>query len=658
MNDCEWARRISWTVDNSSAGNPFLEEEQTQQKQEEFMEAVEQELVRVGEWYKDKVTALEARVRQLDDEEGLEGEAALSGSAGAEVVSALHLEAVRLTEFVILNVEALRKIVKKMDKQCGTSYQKVFVEKSLKQSPLATKASDQPFNGERARACRRALEELVSPERIQELRSQAMESGGVGLSTKHWSLTRTLVSICCALMAFAMSQNSVPLAKAQRCLGLMIFTVVMWVSEAAPFEATAMLVAPLAAALDVMDGSKEDQAKKLLASVFNESLYLVLSGFTMSSIFSKCQLDCRAAALLQQSLGHRPFLFMLAIMWLGVGLSALLSNVTAPLLLVEVLKPLLRDMPTDSRYSRALLLGLAFACNVGGMMTPISSPQNVASLQALRQHGRDITWSEWLYLSIPFCTLAVLVCWLLLLVVYRFDLSESEALRLQRPGSPSSSKIPAVIFDQEELSYGKMAGLVGALATLAAFAYAPAAQEVGGTSSVALLFVALSLGAGGISRETFNSYNWHLLFLIGGGSALGLAVQESGLLDLLTDAVQRQLSSSPWLLIVELTLVIVGATTFVSHTVAALVLMPLVVQLGEEAGVERIAVLLGAFACSTACALPMTSFPNVNSLMAADDLGKPWLSVKNFLVAGIPTTITLAVLLVTAGYLIGAWALG
>ena len=96
---------------------------------------------------------------------GLEGEAALSGSAGAEVVSQLHLEAVRLTEFVILNVEALRKIVKKMDKprpevvswalkefwtqprQCGTSYQKIFVEKSLKKSPLATKASDQPFNG-------------------------------------------------------------------------------------------------------------------------------------------------------------------------------------------------------------------------------------------------------------------------------------------------------------------------------------------------------------------------------------------------------------------------------------------------------------------------------------------------------------------------------
>ena len=62
------------------------------------------------------------------------------------------LEAVRLTEFVLLNVEALRKIVKKMDKtepeelrpgiscnthellklrQCGTSWQKAGVGSKL-----------------------------------------------------------------------------------------------------------------------------------------------------------------------------------------------------------------------------------------------------------------------------------------------------------------------------------------------------------------------------------------------------------------------------------------------------------------------------------------------------------------------------------------------
>ena len=38
-----------------------------------------------------------------------------------------------------------------------------------------------------------------------------------------------------------------------------------------------------------------------------------------------------------------------------------------------------------NRYSKALLLGLAFACNFGGVMTPISSLQNVIAVQKLQE---------------------------------------------------------------------------------------------------------------------------------------------------------------------------------------------------------------------------------------------------------------------------------
>lgn len=37
------------------------------------------------------------------------------------------------------------------------------------------------------------------------------------------------------------------------------------------------------------------------------------------------------------------------------------------------------------RFSKALLLGLAYACNYGGMMTPISSMQNVLAVAYLQQ---------------------------------------------------------------------------------------------------------------------------------------------------------------------------------------------------------------------------------------------------------------------------------
>lgn len=42
-------------------------------------------------------------------------------------------------------------------------------------------------------------------------------------------------------------------------------------------------------------------------------------------------------------------------------------------------------MDTLFRFSKTLLLGLAYACNYGGMMTPISSMQNVLAVSYLQQ---------------------------------------------------------------------------------------------------------------------------------------------------------------------------------------------------------------------------------------------------------------------------------
>lgn len=282
-------------------------------------------------------------------------------------------------------------------------------------------------------------------------------------------------------------------------------------------------------------------------------------------------------------------------------------------------------------------------------MTPISSPQNVAAIQAIEAAGGTIGWATWLTISIPFCTISILTAWALLLTVYRFDRSADEAARDNSGGAPPL-RIPAVVFEKEELTSSKIASLIGASATLATFACAPATALLGGTPPVALTSVALALGSGAVSRQTFNSYSWHLLFLIGGGSSLGLAVRKSGLLDAIAESVKRQLDNSPWILVMELVLMLICTTTFVSHTVSALVLMPLVVELGTSAGIPEQAVVVGAFACSAACSLPISSFPNVNSAMALDDHGKPWLTVKNYLRAGIPITIANGILLSTVAY--------
>lgn len=66
-------------------------------------------------------------------------------------------------------------------------------------------------------------------------------------------------------------------------------------------------------------------------------------------------------------------------------------------------------------------------------------------------------------------------------------------------------------------------------------------------------YPSLPLPSGFLHKDDFNALPWHLLALIAGGNALGLAVHESGLLEELVSLAFSTLDEeSPWLLTVEL----------------------------------------------------------------------------------------------------------
>lgn len=45
-------------------------------------------------------------------------------------------------------------------------------------------------------------------------------------------------------------------------------------------------------------------------------------------------------------------------------------------------QPILRTLPSKAPFSKSLILGIALASNIGGMASPISSPQNLSKLVA------------------------------------------------------------------------------------------------------------------------------------------------------------------------------------------------------------------------------------------------------------------------------------
>ena len=108
--------------------------------------------------------------------------------------------------------------------------------------------------------------------------------------------------------------------------------------------------------------------------------------------------------------------------------------------------------------------------------------------------------------------------------------------------------------------------------------------------------------------------------------------------------------ASTWLLTIELVAAVLLMTTFISHTVAAIVAMPLTATIGAAAGAPARVVFCCALTCSAAMALPMSSFPNVNSLLAEDDYGRAYLSAADFVKVGLPASLGMAALCATLGF--------
>lgn len=171
--------------------------------------------------------------------------------------------------------------------------------------------------------------------------------------------------------------------------------------------------------------------------------------------------------------------------------------------------------------------------------------------------------------------------------------------------------------------------------------------------TVAVLPVIVLFGSGILNKQDLNHFSWHLILLIGGGSVLGAAVNSSRLLHIISHAVSPYLMSSElWITTCLVLCLVFIITTFVSHTVAALILTPLIYQIGVKAGEVQLVLMAATLMMSGTMSLPMSSFPNINSLLVDDDFNRPFLRPKDFIMHGTVISIAMFVLLNTGGYVI------
>lgn len=138
-----------------------------------------------------------------------------------------------------------------------------------------------------------------------------------------------------------------------------------------------------------------------------------------------------------------------------------------------------------------------------------------------------------------------------------------------------------------------------------------------------------------------------------GGIALGKAIESSGLLRTFVDNITPLLFSiSAFQCLLLVTGIVVVITSFISHTVGALIILPVVAEIGINLPdhAPRTLVMASALMCSGGMCLPVSSFPNMNAISLEDPMGSPWLDVQDFLLVGLISSIISWLAVVSIGY--------
>ncbi|KAK4555512.1 low-affinity phosphate transporter [Recurvomyces mirabilis] len=460
------------------------------------------------------------------------------------------------------------------------------------------------------------------------------------LSSTFWVLVA-----CCAIFAVLLGVRFMEKPEQQNCLALIIFVSLLWATEAIPLFVTSLLVPFLVVVLQVVRQddkpharlSSKAAASYVFASMWTPVIMLLLGGFTIAAALSKYNIAKMMATFVLSKAGTKPRTVLLASMGIATFSSMWISNVAAPVLCYSIVQPILRNLPSDSDMSKALLLGIALASNMGGAASPIASPQNLIALQNMEpQPG----WLIWFFIALPVCIISILLIWLLLLVTFRPGRNTTIV-----PIRPMKDKFTGI---QWFIS-------IVTLATIILWCLSHQLEGVFGDMGViAIIPIALFFGTGILTKEDFNNFLWTIIILAAGGLALGKAVNSSGLLTTIAISITQKVDGlSLYSVTCVFAALIAVVATFISHTVAALIILPLVkeVGLGMADPHPNLLVMASVLMASAAMGLPTSGFPNMTAIMMEDpQTGQRYLQVRHFLTRGVPSSLMAYVVIITVGY--------
>lgn len=381
-------------------------------------------------------------------------------------------------------------------------------------------------------------------------------------------------------------------------LFLMFFAIGLWLTEAIPpFSVGLFILAFLVFALgNPWFNSEPVEIAKYVQTFSSSVIWLMLGGFLLASALTKTDLDSKLFQFTLRISGTTPRRILLGLMATTMVASMLMSNTATTAMVVAATMPLLTKLGKGAGLTRALLVGIPLAASVGGMGTIIGSPPNLIAAGALENVGSGIDFLGWMLYGFP---LAVFLNAVGYFALARIFLGDNQPLSVDSL-APSDEQDPAAA----SRLHKAIVIVVLAVTLLLWMTSSLHHLSVSAVSAIPIVFLTMF---GVLDAKDVRELPWDTLLLVAGGLSLGLALQETGLLEHYAQRIAA-MQIAPLALLGILAFATMLFSNVMSHTATSTVLIPLGMAILPDLQTE-VALVIGLTA-STALFLPVSTPPN------------------------------------------------
>ena len=403
-----------------------------------------------------------------------------------------------------------------------------------------------------------------------------------------------------------------------KVLAVASWMIIWWVLEVFPIYITAMLPMIFFPSLGIMP------IRDTFLPYASPIVFLFLGGFLIALAMEERKLHQRIAYGLIRLTGTKPKGILIGFMAATALVAMWISNTATSVMMLPIgisvialVNEQSKDEKLNKRFALLLMLGIAYAANIGGTMTLIGTPPNLVFAGFyFEETGTDFSFARWMMIGIPVgLTLLVLGYLLMTNLVY--------------PISNKPIEGASELFEKRWKSLGKMAKaeklvlLVFGLTVFCWIMLEPINQWLGGKvlsntviamgGGLMMFFIPVNLKKSEfiLHWESTVRLPWGIIILFGGGLTMAAGLESVGIIDDIAQWVSGSLSPEPTVLVISLTLLSIFLTEVMSNVALVTVLLPVIFRIATQTDVDPLILTIPVtFAASCAFMMPIGTPPN------------------------------------------------